>query len=176
VRSAAEVALAEQSEAVILHHGGSELDVFEVQHEGGGTSWVDEQRVGEVDIGFRLKEGGQALAEALGSVLELDHEDFAGAEGDAAFHEEGFDGIGIADDEPGHRDIDGILEAEAEDHDVGVLEEPDHAEKGTGAVDEKDGELADGGAVGVGFGFHGGGVGRVWRNGTLGAVSGAEAG
>jgi len=176
VRSAAEVALAEQSEAVILHHGGSELDVFEVQHEGGGTSWVDEQRVSEVDIGFRLKEGGQALAEALGSVLELDHEDFAGAEGDAAFHEEGFDGIGIADDEPGHRDIDGILEAEAKDHDVGVLEEPDHAEKGTGAVDEKDGELADGGAVGVGFGFHGGRVGRGWRNGTLGAVSGAEAG
>lgn len=140
---------------MILHDGGSEVDVFEVQHEGGGTSRVDEQWVGEVDIGFCLKEGGEALAEALGSVLELDHEDIAGAEGDAAFHEEGFNGIGIADNEPGYGDIDGVLEAKAEDHDVGVLEEPDHAEKGTGAVDEKDGELADGGAVGVGFGFHG---------------------
>ena len=97
----------------------------------------------------------------------MDYKEVAGAEGDAALNEQGFHGFRVADDEAGDGDIDGVLEAEAKDKDMGIPEQADDTEKGSRAVDEEDGELFDVRACGGGICFHAlekWSVVRVWRS------------
>ena len=139
-----------------LHDSGSEFDVLKVERQGRETAPLNQERIGEMDIGFGLKKSGEAGAESLRALLELDDEEVAGAERNAALDKEGLDGFRVADDEPGDGDINGILQAETENEDVGISKEPDNAEQGASTVDEEDGELFDVRAGGGGIGFHAG--------------------
>ena len=107
-----------------------------------------------MDVGFSLKKGGKAGAKGFRAFLELDDEKVAAAEWDAAFDEERLDRFGVADNESGDGNINGVLKAKAEDQHMSIAEQTDHAEEGTGPVDQKDGELFDVGACGRNIGFH----------------------
>jgi len=130
-----------------VEDGDGEFVVFDVHGEHGVAGGAGHEGVGEVDVGLGDHEDVEALEEAGSGLAHGDDDEFAVGVGDAFFHEDGFGGIGIGDDDACDGGIAGVLDAEADDFDVRDAQQFDECGESADAVGQEDGELADGFAV-----------------------------
>ncbi len=146
--------MAEDFEAGAVEGVGAELGLVDAEGEEGAAGRAGEERVDEMDIGFGDEEDIEAAVEFGRPLGEFDDDELDDAEGDLVFEEDFLCGLRGADDHAGDGHVDGVLEAEAEDIDGGVVEEFDDVGEGADAVFEEKGVLVNG-VAGVGDGRQG---------------------
>ncbi len=96
-RSARDVGLREDREAVAAEDRVSALVVLHMEGESGAAAWAHEEGVAAEDVDFGLKQCGEEAAQ-FGGFLEFDDAEFADRERDFVVMEDVFDAIGVADD------------------------------------------------------------------------------
>src|SRR5687768_13171279 len=149
----AQIAFADQREALLDQQPGSERWIVDVQRQR-RTARAEQERVGVVDVDLggeqRGADGDQRLLLLLG---EFDREEVRLAERKAGFPEHGAGGVRFGADQPDERGVGRFLDGEGNDAAAALLQRAEHHLEAADLVLEEDGELPDAGRFKTRAGF-----------------------